>query len=85
MFSKMVYEDYNEIVEHLPAHEETNKLMTLLRNYGLYRNEHEDFKEEMDRIRKLKGREKKKPKWWKPPEERTPFVPKDQVKAKAKK
>ena len=76
MFARKPYEERKEIVEYWPAHEEINKLMTQLRDYGLYRNEHEDFKEEMDRIRKLKGREKKKPKWWKPPEERKPYQPK---------
>lgn len=33
--------------------------MEHLRYYGLYRNEHLDFKEEMDRIRRLKGKFRK--------------------------
>lgn len=30
--------------------------MTRLRRYGLFRNEHEDFTEEMERIRRIKGK-----------------------------
>ena len=42
--------------QYYPAHDEVAALMDKLRDYGLYRNEHLDFKEEMDRIRRLKGK-----------------------------
>lgn len=34
--------------------------MIKLRYYGLYRDEHEDFKEEMERMRVLRGKIKNK-------------------------
>ena len=43
---------------YYPAHEETNELMRHLRNYGLYRDEHKDFCDEMDRLRDLRGKNK---------------------------
>lgn len=36
--------------------------MKHLRNYGLFRNEHEDFKEEFERLREFRGKKK-----WIPP------------------
>jgi len=57
--SKRPYEIRKEIVEYYPAHEETNQLMTQLRDYGLYRDEAKDFKDFMDDMRKLRGKEKK--------------------------
>ena len=50
------YEERKEIVNYYPAHEQTTKLMRRLRYYGLYRDEHEDFKEEMERLRKIRGK-----------------------------
>merc|ERR1712142_477073 len=58
MFSRRPYEIRKEIVEYYPAHEETTQLMTELRNYGLYRDEHKDFTEYMAKMRKLRGKEK---------------------------
>jgi small subunit ribosomal protein S33 len=49
-----------EMVEYYPRHVETHKLMMKLRSYGLYRDEHEDFKEEMIRLRALRGKVKPK-------------------------
>jgi len=57
-WSKRPYEIRKEIVEYYPAHEETTKLMTQLRDYGLYRDEHKDFKDFMSDMRKLRGKEK---------------------------
>ena len=37
-------------------HPDTDKLIALLRNYGLYRDEHADFQEEMERLRYLRGK-----------------------------
>jgi len=48
---------------YYPAVEETTELMRLLRDYGLYRNEHEDFKEEMLRQRQLRGKARIRSKW----------------------
>ncbi|PSN43126.1 28S ribosomal protein S33, partial [Blattella germanica] len=47
-----------EMVEYYPRHVETGKLMMKLRDYGLFRDEHQDFKEEMRRLRALRGKEK---------------------------
>ena len=51
--------DFNkrpEIVKYYPAHEEVGELFTQLRDYGLFRDEHKDFVEEMERNRKLRGK-----------------------------
>ncbi|MCL4141446.1 UNVERIFIED_CONTAM: hypothetical protein GTU68_002228 [Idotea baltica] len=48
-----------EIVNYYPRHVETYNLMMTLRSYGLYRDEHEDFKEEMRRLRELRGKGRK--------------------------
>ncbi|KAK4874787.1 hypothetical protein RN001_014147 [Aquatica leii] len=47
-----------DIYAYYPRHVETGMLMRNLRTYGLYRDEHEDFKEEMDRLRALRGKTK---------------------------
>jgi len=57
--SRKPYEMRKEIVEYYPAHEHITKLIAQLRAYGLYRCEHADFKEEMAKMRRLKGKEKK--------------------------
>jgi len=44
-----------------PRHRETHQLVMALRDYGLFRDEHEDFKEEMIRQRALRGKVKRKP------------------------
>lgn len=45
-----------DITEYYPRHVETGWLMKKLRYYGLYRDEHEDFKDEMKRLRALRGK-----------------------------
>ena len=55
MINRPLY-DRPEIVKYYPAHEETNWLMDTLRDYGLFRNEHKDFVEEMERLRNLRGK-----------------------------
>ena len=40
--------------------EETNELMRVLRDYGLYRDEHKDFCDEMQRLRVLRGKAKER-------------------------
>jgi len=42
--------------EYYPAVEEAQELMRVLRSYGLYRDEFEDFKEEMERARQRRGK-----------------------------
>ncbi|XP_075231153.1 mitochondrial ribosomal protein S33 [Lycorma delicatula] len=43
-------------IHYYPRHVETGLLMKHLRDYGLFRDEHEDFKEEMARLRALRGK-----------------------------
>jgi len=53
-------EDY---IEYYPGVEETTELMRVLRDYGLYRDEHKDFKEEMERLRVLRGKNRVRVFW----------------------
>lgn len=43
-------------MQYYPRYKETYYLMVHLRELGLFRDEHEDFKEEMKRLRKLRGK-----------------------------
>jgi len=45
-----------DVVDYYHRMPQINKLMFKLRQYGLYRDEHEDFKDEMKRMRKLRGK-----------------------------
>ncbi|XP_061407946.1 small ribosomal subunit protein mS33 isoform X1 [Lethenteron reissneri] len=49
-----------DVVNYYPAHQEYSQLMRTLRFHGLYRDEHEDFREEMKRLKKLRGKGKPK-------------------------
>ncbi|GBM47238.1 28S ribosomal protein S33, mitochondrial [Araneus ventricosus] len=49
------------IVDYYPPHEEYSKLIRVLREHGLFRDEHLDFKEEMVRQKILRGKVKPKP------------------------
>ncbi|XP_050687903.1 28S ribosomal protein S33, mitochondrial-like [Eriocheir sinensis] len=60
MFSQKPLDLRPEITDYYPRHYETHNLMMTLRKYGLYRDEHQDFKEEMVRLRKLRGKGKPK-------------------------
>lgn len=60
MFSERPVHLRQEIVEYYPRHNETHLLMRTLRDYGLFRDEHQDFKEEMKRLRTLRGKTTKK-------------------------
>lgn len=44
------------IVDWYPRHVEINKLTMALRSYGLFRDEHMDWVEEMKRLRYLRGK-----------------------------
>lgn len=63
LFSQKPVQKRPEVVEYYPRFKETELLMEHLRNYGLYRDEHKDFKEEYERLRALRG----KTKWIPPP------------------
>ncbi|XP_070559810.1 small ribosomal subunit protein mS33-like [Ptychodera flava] len=58
MFSEKPVEQRPEIVKYYPPHPQIHSLMKRLRHIGLYRDEHADFKEEMQRVKKLKGKGK---------------------------
>ena len=65
MNKKLVYSltgrplnDRPEITKYYPAHEETGFLFARLRDFGLFRDEHKDFVEEMERMRRLRGKGK---------------------------
>lgn len=55
MFSVQPVHKNDYYVNYYPRHVETGWLMRHLRSYGLFRDEHEDFKEEMNRLRALRG------------------------------
>jgi len=59
LFSARPINKTPEIVEYYPRLRETHGLMKNLRMYGLFRDEHQDFKEEYQRLRELRG----KPAW----------------------
>lgn len=56
MFSEKPVQLRQEIVHYYPRHVETGKLILKLRQYGLFRDEHQDFREEMKRLRALRGK-----------------------------
>ena len=58
LFSEKPIQKRPEIVNYYPRHIETDLLMKHLRLYGLFRDEHQDFKEEYDRLRELRGKKK---------------------------
>ena len=55
-FSAKPIQKREEIVKYYPRLRETHKLMKHLRDYGLYRDEHQDFKEEIRRLKELRGK-----------------------------
>nr|BAG70406.1 mitochondrial 28S ribosomal protein S33 [Artemia franciscana] len=56
IFSEQPLNKKEEFYNYYPRHVETYELMKHLRLYGLYRDEHQDFKEEMKRLRRLRGK-----------------------------
>lgn len=64
LFSEEPVHLRREVYGYYPRHPETAELIKKLRYYGLYRDEHADFVEEMDRMRALRGKVKpqRKPK-----------------------
>uniref|UniRef100_A0A8D0CG28 Small ribosomal subunit protein mS33 n=1 Tax=Salvator merianae TaxID=96440 RepID=A0A8D0CG28_SALMN len=56
ILSETPYAKRKEVYDWYPPHTAYYNLMKKLRYYGLYRDEHEDFKDEMKRLRKLRGK-----------------------------
>lgn len=56
MFSEEPLYLRKDVIKYYPRHVEIGKLMWNLREYGLFRDEHQDFKEEMARLRELRGK-----------------------------
>uniref|UniRef100_A0A182LWT1 Small ribosomal subunit protein mS33 n=1 Tax=Anopheles culicifacies TaxID=139723 RepID=A0A182LWT1_9DIPT len=56
MFSQEPIHQRDYVVNWYPRHVETHLLAMKLREYGLFRDEHQDFKEEMKRLRALRGK-----------------------------
>ncbi|XP_025108019.1 28S ribosomal protein S33, mitochondrial-like [Pomacea canaliculata] len=48
------------VVDYYPPYKDLTMTFATLRNYGLFRDEHQDFKEEMIRQRALRGKVKPK-------------------------
>lgn len=45
-----------DVIKYYPRHVETGKIMRNLREFGLFRDEHQDFREEMYRLREMRGK-----------------------------
>ncbi|XP_003701957.1 mitochondrial ribosomal protein S33 [Megachile rotundata] len=58
LFSEKPVNKRPEIISYYPRHTQTAVLMKRLREYGLFRDEHQDFKEEYERLRELRGKTK---------------------------
>lgn len=58
LFSEEPVHLRREVYGYYPRHPEIGELMKKLRYYGLYRDEHADFVEEMVRMRALRGKVK---------------------------
>lgn len=56
MFSEEPLYLRNDVINYYPRHVEMGKLMLNLREYGLFRDEHADFREEMNRLRAMRGK-----------------------------
>lgn len=59
LFSEEPIHLRKDIYAYYPRHHEIGAIMKKLRYYGLFRDEHADFQEEMDRMRALRGKVKK--------------------------
>ncbi|NXC28674.1 RT33 protein, partial [Campylorhamphus procurvoides] len=60
LFSEQPLAKRKGVYDWYPPHNTYYALMKKLRYFGLYRDEHQDFKEEMRRLKKLRGKEKPK-------------------------
>ncbi|XP_044519915.1 28S ribosomal protein S33, mitochondrial-like [Gracilinanus agilis] len=60
LFSEQPLAKRKETYDWYPPHNTYFALMRKLRFFGLYRDEHQDFKEEQRRLKKLRGKGKPK-------------------------
>ncbi|GAB1601297.1 28S ribosomal protein S33, mitochondrial-like [Argonauta hians] len=60
LFRDRPYNMDPHVVDYYPPLREINSLVLRLRNHGLFRDEHLDFKEEMNRQRMLRGKTRPK-------------------------
>ncbi|XP_011556792.3 28S ribosomal protein S33, mitochondrial [Plutella xylostella] len=58
MFSARPLHSDEAVLHYYPRHPETHALALRLRELGLFRDEHQDFKDEMRRLRELRGKVK---------------------------
>ncbi|XP_063696346.1 small ribosomal subunit protein mS33 [Culicoides brevitarsis] len=56
LFEKKPLQKTKYFVNWYPRHWETGYMIMKLRKYGLFRDEHLDFKDEMNRLRALRGK-----------------------------
>lgn len=56
LFARQPYDKTPDLVEYYPRHVELTSLMKRLRFLGLYRDEHQDFADEIKRLRALRGK-----------------------------
>jgi len=56
MFSEEPLYKKDNIINYYPRHIETGLLIRQLREYGLFRDEHQDFIDEMNRLKALRGK-----------------------------
>lgn len=56
LYSEEPYHMKESVINYYPRHVEFTKLIVHLRDYGLYRCELADWKEETDRLRALRGK-----------------------------
>ncbi|EEB16610.1 mitochondrial 28S ribosomal protein S33, putative [Pediculus humanus corporis] len=62
LFSEKPLYKRTEVVDYYPKYGIIEELMVYLRRYGLYRDEHKDFVEHMEKVRLARGKPKWKPK-----------------------
>ncbi|XP_034180467.1 mitochondrial ribosomal protein S33 [Osmia lignaria lignaria] len=58
LFSEQPINKRADIISYYPRHTQTTLLMKNLRKYGLFRDEHQDFNDEYERLRELRGKTK---------------------------
>lgn len=56
MFSEEPLYKKERVINYYPRHVETGLLIKRLREYGLFRDEHQDFIDEMKRLKALRGK-----------------------------
>ncbi|CAF0759807.1 unnamed protein product [Brachionus calyciflorus] len=63
LIQRLAQKPINQIDEYsmnyYPRHQENDHLFKVLRHHGLYRDEHRDFIEEIERLKRLRGKGKR--------------------------